>query len=170
MVYGAIQQNGGSIEVSSMHGNGTTFEIYLPQVPAAPEDRSSEPPSLQNGAESILLVEDDGPVQMFTKTVLERFGYQVHAFSDPLQAVAALPQLLPTPRLLITDVVMPGMNGRALSEQVIALCPEIRVLFVSGYTDDVIGHHGVLKDGIEFLPKPYSVDELAQRVREVLDG
>jgi FixJ family two-component response regulator len=107
---------------------------------------------------------------MFTKTVLERFGYRVHAFSEPLHVVAALPQLLPTPRLLITDVVMPGMNGRALSEQVTALCPEIRVLFVSGYTDDVIGHHGVLRDGIEFLAKPYSVDKLAQRVREVLDG
>ncbi|HEY0468413.1 MAG TPA: response regulator, partial [Polyangiaceae bacterium] len=101
--------------------------------------------------------------------VLERFGYKVHAFPAPAHALAGLHELSPPPDLLVTDVVMPGMNGRALSERVTSLLPQMRVLFVSGYTENVIVHHGVLKDDIEFLAKPYSVDQLARRVREVLD-
>jgi DNA-binding NtrC family response regulator len=170
MVYGAVQQNGGRIEVYSEPDHGTTFKIYLPRVPsAAPEVGLPERPSPRSGGETILLVEDDDRVRSFAATVLERFRYKVHAFQTPARALAALPELSPQPELLITDVVMPGMNGRALSERVASIIPAMRVLFVSGYTENVIMHHGVLKDDIEFLAKPYSVDQLAQRVRDVLD-
>lgn len=170
MVYGAVQQNGGRIEVCSEPEHGTTFEIYLPRVsPAEREAGSAERQSPRSGGESILLVEDDERVRTFATTVLSRFGYEVHAYPAPAHALAALPELRPPPSLLVTDVVMPGMNGRALSERVTQLVPSMKVLFVSGYTENVIVHHGVLKDELEFLAKPYSVDQLAQRVREVLD-
>ena len=170
MVYGAVQQNGGRIEVYSEPEHGTTFKIYLPRVsPAEREVRLSERASPRSGGETILLVEDDDRVRAFAATVLERFGYQVHPFRAPAHALAAVRELSPPPDLLVTDVVMPGMNGRALSERVLSFFPAMRVLFVSGYTEDVIVHHGVLKDSIEFLAKPYSVDQLARRVRDVLD-
>jgi len=171
MVYGAVQQNGGRIEVYSEPEHGTTFKIYLPRVPST--DRELGTPDRQSprsGGEAILLVEDDERVRAFATTVLERFGYAVHAFPAPAHALAALQELSPAPALLVTDVVMPGMNGRALSERVSSLLPTMKVLFVSGYTENVIVHHGVLKEDIEFLAKPYTVDQLARRVREVLDG
>ncbi|HYQ29204.1 MAG TPA: PAS domain S-box protein [Polyangiaceae bacterium] len=171
MVYGAVQQNGGRIDVYSEPEHGTTFKIYLPRVSATEREvRVIERTSPRTGGETILLVEDDERVRAFATTVLERFGYQVHPFHAPAQALAALPELSPPPNLLVTDVVMPGMNGRVLSERVVSLFPAIRVLFVSGYTENVIVHHGVLKEDIEFLAKPYSVDQLARRVREVLDA
>ncbi|HET7543229.1 MAG TPA: PAS domain S-box protein [Polyangiaceae bacterium] len=171
MVYGAVQQNGGRIEVYSEPEHGTTFKIYLPRISSIQrETRALDRESPRSGGESILLVEDDERVRSFAKTVLERFGYEVHAFPAPAHALAALPDLTPAPDLLVTDVVMPGMNGRVLSERVASLVPSMRVLFVSGYTENVIVHHGVLKDDIEFLAKPYSVDQLARRVREVLDA
>ena len=171
MVYGAVQQNGGRIEVYSEPEHGTTFKIYLPRVASAEREvRVPDRPSPRSGGETILLVEDDDRVRGFAATVLERFGYEVHAFSAPAQALAALPELRPPPDLLVTDVVMPGMNGRTLAERIASLRPEVKVLFVSGYTENVIVHHGVLKEAIEFLAKPYSVDQLARRVREVLDA
>src|SRR6187431_367907 len=171
MVYGAVQQNGGRIEVYSEPEHGTTFKIYLPRVASAEREvRVPDRPSPRSGGEMILLVEDDDRVRGFAATVLERFGYEVHAFSAPAQALAALPELRPPPDLLVTDVVMPGMNGRTLAERIASLLPEVKVLFVSGYTENVIVHHGVLKEAIEFLAKPYSVDQLARRVREVLDA
>jgi len=171
MVYGAVQQNGGRIEVYSEPEHGTTFKIYLPRVSSAErETHGTTRQSPRSGGESILLVEDDERVRTFATTVLERFGYEVHSYPAPAHALAALPDLHPPPCLLVTDVVMPGMNGRALSERVTQIVPSMRVLFVSGYTENVIVHHGVLKDDIEFLAKPYSVDQLAQRVREVLDA
>jgi len=171
MVYGAVQQNGGRIEVYSEPEHGTTFKIYLPRVACAESEvRAPERASPQSGGETILLVEDDDRVRAFAARVLERFGYEVHAFQAPAHALAALPELSPPPDLLVTDVVMPGMNGRALAERVASLFPAMRVLFVSGYTENVIVHHGVLKENIEFLAKPYSVDQLARRVREVIDA
>jgi two-component system cell cycle sensor histidine kinase/response regulator CckA len=171
MVYGAVQQNGGRIEVYSEPDLGTTFKIYLPRVASAdPEVRLPELPGPRAGGEAVLLVEDDDRVRAFATAVLERFGYKVCAFQEPARALAALPALDPPPDLLVTDVVMPGMNGRALAERVASLIPAMRVLFVSGYTENVIVHHGVLKENIEFLAKPYSVDQLARRVREVLDA
>jgi two-component system cell cycle sensor histidine kinase/response regulator CckA len=171
MVYGAVQQNGGRIEVYSELGQGTTFKIYLPVVEGEPQ-QASEPPMVASGTRSatIVLVEDNPRVCRLANQALTSLGHHVRAFASGADALQALPSLSPVPELLITDVVMPGMNGRVLAERVAALLPNIRVLFVSGYTENVIVNRGVLKHGIEFLAKPYSVEQLARRVREVLEG
>lgn len=132
------------------------------------EDDERVRQAIRVGNIGILLVEDDGSVRALATKVLERAGYSVHAYATGDDALAALPSLRPPPELLITDVVMPGMNGRVLAERVCAALPDIRVLFVSGYTEDVIVSHGALKDGIEFLAKPYSIDQLTRRVRDLL--
>jgi two-component system cell cycle sensor histidine kinase/response regulator CckA len=169
MVYGAVQQNGGHIDVFSEPGHGTAFKIYLPAAKrVSPAAAPRAQPGLGARPARILLVEDDGPVRALAAKILERAGYSVHAYATGEDALVALPSLRPAPELLITDVVMPGMNGRILAERVCAVLPGVRVLFVSGYTQNVIVSHGVLKDGIEFLAKPYSVDQLTRRVRELL--
>jgi two-component system cell cycle sensor histidine kinase/response regulator CckA len=168
MVYGAIQQNGGRIEVYSELGRGTTFKIYLPAQSATRDplpQTSSLPPSRPT---SILLVEDDARVRVFAQKVLVRLGHTVHAFPNGEAAVAAVSSLQPEPELLITDVIMPGMNGHVLAQRIAASLPAIRVLFASGYTQNVIVNQGVLKEGIEFLAKPYSVEQLARRIAELL--
>jgi signal transduction histidine kinase/CheY-like chemotaxis protein len=171
MVYGALQQNGGFIEVDSEPNRGTTFRVFLPAASRiSPVPAARPPASLETGSASLLLVEDDPKVRLLAKNVLERFGYTVHSFGTGEEALAALPTLEPIPELLITDVIMPGMNGRLLAEHIAAYLPDIRVLFVSGYTQDFIAKHGVLPQGIEFLAKPYSVTQLAHRVQEVLRG
>jgi CheY-like chemotaxis protein len=171
MVYGAVKQNGGHIEVYSEPGHGTTFKIYLPVVDEhaepAPEPRSELRP---RGKEAILLVEDDERVRLVASRMLERLGYTVHAFADGPSAIATVERMSEVPSLLITDVVMPTMNGQILTRHLTALRPSLKVLFTSGYTANVIVHHGVLEEGIEFLAKPYSLDQLARRVRDVLDA
>jgi PAS domain S-box-containing protein len=168
MVYGAVQQNGGRIEVYSEHGRGTTFKIYLPAQSAAREALPQTASAPSSRATSILLVEDDARIRVFAQKVLMRLGHTVHSFPNGQEALAAVSSLRPAPELLITDVVMPGMNGRVLAERVALTLPTIRVLFASGYTQNVIVTQGVLKDGIEFLAKPYSVEQLARRIAEVL--
>jgi two-component system, cell cycle sensor histidine kinase and response regulator CckA len=170
MVYGAVKQNGGHIEVYSELGQGTTFKVYLPLV-AGREEAAPAPPVQrpEGGAEAILLVEDDDLVRQLAVRLLMRLGYTVHAFANGVEALDTIERADHQVRLLITDVVMPKMNGPALAERLRALRPDVRVLFTSGYTANVIVHHGVLKEGIQFLPKPYSLVTLARRIREVLD-
>jgi PAS domain S-box-containing protein len=169
MVYGAVQQNGGRIEVYSEVGRGTTFKIYLP-AQAATRDTLPQTSSVPRArSTSIMLVEDDSRVRAFAQGVLTRLGHIVHPFANGEAALAALSSLSPTPELLMTDVVMPGMNGRVLAERVAGILPTIRVLFASGYTQNVIVNQGVLKDGIEFLAKPYSVDQLARRIARLVE-
>ena len=171
MVYGAVQQNGGRIDVYSELNRGTTFKIYLPAAKGAPEQPAARPAiTVQTHSAVVVLVEDDVRVRKLANIALARLGYEVHPFASGADALGGLPSLSPCPALLITDVIMPGMNGRVLAEKVTALVPTIRVLFVSGYTEDLIVDRGVLKKGIEFLAKPYSVEQLARRVREILDG
>ena len=171
MVYGAVQQNGGKIEVDSEVNRGSTFKIYLPAASAPPRLESLDaPPSGQFRSASILLVEDDTMVRAFAQRVLTQFGYVVHPFPNGEEALAALPTLSPVPDVLLTDVIMPGINGRVLAERVTLLLPGIRVLFVSGYAQNVIAERGVLEEGIELLSKPYSAELLAHRVREMLGG
>ena len=118
---------------------------------------------------NLRMVEDDARVRSFAQQVLTRLGHTVHTFPNGEAAVAALTSLRPAPELLITDVVMPGMNGRVLSERVAAVLPGVRALFTSGYTQNVIVSQGVLHDGIEFLAKPYSVEQLAQRIAQLME-
>jgi two-component system, cell cycle sensor histidine kinase and response regulator CckA len=169
MVYGAVSQNGGRIEVYSELGQGTTFKIYLPQAQGSSVEISPEQSgALPRGNQAIILVEDDENVRVLAARLLGQQGYRVYAFRNGMEAISAVSALREELHLLITDVIMPEMNGRVLAERIRALRPTIKILFTSGYTANVIVHHGVLKEGIEFLPKPYSIRSLAQRVHEVL--
>jgi two-component system cell cycle sensor histidine kinase/response regulator CckA len=169
IVYGAVQQNGGHIDVQSELGRGSTFRAFLPRVDQPPEDlRPKTMPQTILGTETIVLVEDDDMVRTVAERVLVQQGYRVRSYPNDVVALAALQASDASFDLLITDVIMPGMNGRALAEQVKLLRPNVTVLFASGYTRNVIAQHGVLEEGIQFLPKPYSVESLSTRVREVL--
>lgn len=170
MVYGAVRQNDGLIDVYSEQGQGTTFKIYLPCVDAPAEQLHSQlKRSLAPGRETIMLVEDDPMVRALARRVLERQGYEVHPYPSGDDALADMPNLSTRFDLIITDVIMPGMNGHTFALHAKAMHPDVKVIFTSGYTQNVIVHHGVLDSGLEFLPKPYTVDMLARRVREVLD-
>jgi PAS domain S-box-containing protein len=170
MVYGAVKQHGGHLAVYSEPGRGATFKIYLPRVEEAAQARHEAPDSPPRGKETIVLVEDADALRALAVRLLKRQGYAVHAFPNGQAALDALPGLPGPVDLLLTDVVLPGMSGRMLAERMSALRPGLRVLFTSGYTENVVVHHGVLKKGLHFLPKPYTIDTLAARVREVLDG
>ncbi|MCC6649921.1 MAG: PAS domain S-box protein [Candidatus Eisenbacteria bacterium] len=169
-VYGVITQNGGHIDVESEVGAGSLFRILLPRVresavaAAAPESTVSP-----QGRETIVLVEDDDGVRELAQLLLERQGYRVLAFGRGAAAIEAVRNAAEPLHLLLTDVVMPGMNGRELSEAIRRLRPDIRVLFTSGYAADVLMQHGVTQERVEFLAKPYSIADLSRRVREVLE-
>ena len=170
MVYGAVKQHGGSIEAESTMGAGTTFRIYLPRVDAAAQPPGPTAPGRpRGGTETIVLVEDQDSVRSIASRLLRRWGYTVHAFPSAEAMLAALGTMEAPMDLLVTDVVLPDLNGPALVERVRELLPGLPVLFTSGYTGTVLARHGVLDPGIEFLPKPYSGDALARRVRELLD-
>jgi CheY-like chemotaxis protein len=171
-VYGIIKQSGGSIWVSSDPGQGTTFKVYLPQVDAlvrstGPKDASAE---ALRGSETVLLVEDNPGVRTLVRKMLARYGYRIIDTSDPDEALAWSSRHPGPIDLLVTDVVMPGMSGPVLAERLAQRHPGLRILFMSGYTDDTVLHHGVLSPGIHFLQKPFTHKGLAGRVREVLDA
>ena len=170
--YGAIRQSGGVIEVDSEPGRGTTFRIVLPAVTEdadGPTRASPEPPAPSvGGRETILVVEDDPGVREVAARALLSAGYRVLTAVSGEQALAMAAATEPI-HLLLTDVVMPGMNGRELAARLLPLHTETRVLYTSGYAEDIIAHHGVLDAGVELLSKPYSIDVLVRRVRRVLD-
>ncbi|EKD39809.1 MAG: PAS/PAC sensor hybrid histidine kinase [uncultured bacterium] len=169
-VYGIVKQNDGFIKVYSEPGKGTTFRIYLPccadQAVDTPQERTEEIPL--GGGETVLVVEDETALLKMSKRMLEKLGYRVLAAATPGEAVELAANNADTIQLLITDVVMPGMNGRDLAERLQALYPNMKILFMSGYTADVIVHRGVLDEGVNFIQKPYSMEDMAVKVREVL--
>lgn len=170
-VYGVVAQNGGVIDVFSEPLHGTTFKIYLPRTDAEPQSLQDRPLTrLPRGGETIILVEDDDMVREVAVRLLKRQGYRVHAYANGGEAMMAAGEISEEFNLLITDVVMPGINGRILAQNLRALRPSMKVLFTSGYTGDVMIHHGMLDEGIEFIAKPYTLEQLAQRVRDVLDA
>jgi PAS domain S-box-containing protein len=170
-VYGVVTQNRGTIDVYSEPNCGTTFKIYLPRVDAEPESlQDIQFTRLPRGSETIILVEDEDMVREVAVRLLKRQGYRVHAYANGGEAMMAAGELHEEFQLLITDVVMPGINGRVLAKNLRALRPTMKVLFTSGYTGDVIVHHGMLESGTEFIAKPYTLEVLAKRVREVLDA
>ena len=172
MVYGIVKQSGGYIWVYSEPGQGTTFKIYLPRVDQPVEGTGSEPHvvNVLRGTETILLVEDDPQLRQLSSSVLAHCGYNVLTASTPEEGLTICGNDHSDIRLLITDVVMPRMNGRQLAERVTKMRPRIKVLYISGYTDNAIVHYGVLDPGLWFLPKPFTLSALVGKVREVLDS
>jgi PAS domain S-box-containing protein len=171
-VYGAVKQNGGFIDFHSELGQGTTFSIYLPRHvgEAAPGQTEAPGAMTGQGQETILLVEDEPVILRVTKTRLERLGYTVLAASAAGEAMRLVRGHAGAIHLLISDVIMPEMNGRDLAKKVRSLSPQTKCLFMSGYTADVIADHGVLDEGVAFLQKPFSAKDLACKVRGLLDG
>jgi CheY-like chemotaxis protein len=170
-VYGIVKQSGGYVWVYSEIGIGTTMKVYLPRV-----DDGASPPlaaghkTKQEGVETVLLVEDEDGVRALTRHVLKKSGYTVLEARNGAEAMAMCEAHSGTIDLLLTDVVLEQMSGREIAEQILKRCPRIRVLYMSGYTDDAILRHGVLAAGTFFLQKPFTTDGLSRKVREVLDA
>ncbi len=173
-VYGIVKQSGGYIWVYSEPGHGTTFKIYLPMVEAAVEsplrvEQSEEPP---RGSETILVVEDDASLREVTCEFLQCSGYMVISAGSPEQALHLAERHNGPIDFLLTDVIMPRMNGRELATRLSELRPGMKVLYVSGYADDVVrdGIHGALEEGLAFLQKPCTHRALTRKIREILDS
>ena len=169
-VYGIVRQSGGWIEVSSQVGVGTAFKIYFPRIAACLVEEQSEPSrnDAPYGDETILVVEDDPAVRHFTNTTLKGYGYQVLEAAGGEEALEIAKKYSDHIHLLLTDVVLPGLNGVEVSERLKAIRPQVKVLFVSGYMADVIARRGVLNPGQSLLRKPFTADGLASKIREVL--
>ncbi|RKY50213.1 MAG: hybrid sensor histidine kinase/response regulator [Candidatus Neomarinimicrobiota bacterium] len=175
-VYGIVKQNNGYIDAYSELGKGTTIKIYIPQYKSK-EEISKEAVKVNQqirerdlyGNETILMVEDEINILEMGKTILEKFGYKVLTAISPLEALEIVKEHGDSIELLITDLIMPGMNGRQLADSVAKLYPGIKVIYTSGYTPNVIMQSGVIRDNINFIQKPYSIHDLLLKVREVLN-
>lgn len=171
-VYGIVKQHGGHVAAYSEPGRGTTMKIYLPRVgedaisvaPAAPVSMPGQ------GSGTVLVVEDDDPVRQLACGILASHGYRVLEAAGPSDALRIVAEEKQVIDLLLTDVVMPEMNGRQLYERISEICRTIRVLYMSGYTENAIAHHGVLKSGVDLVRKPFAVAELLGRVQAALNG
>jgi DNA-binding response OmpR family regulator len=162
----------GFIDVWSEPGRRTTFHIYLPRtlVSVSEKQPSHDPDENLKGTETVLLVEDEESVLHLSKRILEQLGYVVLAAHRPLEALELARNHSGHIDLLLTDVIMAGMNGKEFTEKLGTLKAGFRSIFMSGYTDDVIAQHGVLDKGVHFLQKPFSIQNLAAKIREVLDA
>ena len=173
-VYGIVKQSGGYIWVYSEPGKGTTFKIYLPRVAevadsaalvAAPAESVSA-----EGTETILLVEDESNLRYLARQFLEKQGYRVLEAADGAAAMQIAVARETVIHLLLTDVIMPGMNGRELAQRISVIRPNVKVLYMSGYTENVIGRNGMLDEGVRLLQKPFTLRDLKSKVREVLNS
>jgi signal transduction histidine kinase/CheY-like chemotaxis protein len=168
-VYGIVKQSEGCIDVISQPGSGTTFKIYFPQVEESVAAMEAQPATHLQGSETILVVEDDEMVRQLIAEAFQMYGYTVLVASNGDEALL-LGERHPGPiHLMVTDVVMPKMCGRELADRLAPLHPEMKVLYMSAYADDIIGHRGVLEDGTLFIPKPFTLAVLMQKVRQALD-
>ncbi len=170
-VYGIVKQNNGFINVYSEPDQGTSFKIYFPRHTASCHQvwQKNQTDQISRGNETILLVEDEPSILKMTSQMLERLGYTVIAANTPETAIRMAGKRNGEIQLLMTDVVMPEMNGLDLTEKLLLICPDLKHLFMSGYTANVIAHHGVLDEGVNFIQKPFSNKTLAIKVREALN-
>ena len=170
-VYGIVKQNNGFINAYSELNQGTTFKIYLPRYSGNFEQQAEKEVQKESpkGDETILLVEDEDAILQMTRQMLERLGYNILAASTPDEAIQIINVSGTKIDLLITDVVMPMMNGRELSEKILLSFPNMKCLYMSGYTANVIAHRGILDEGLYFINKPFSKQELSMKLREILD-
>jgi PAS domain S-box-containing protein len=174
-VYGIVKQSGGYIWVYSELGKGTTFKIYLPRIADTAESVAhmiapKETPGAEPGAETILLVEDEANLRYLARQFLEKQGYRVIEAADGAVAMQIAVAHEGVIHLLLTDVIMPGLNGREVAQRISEIRPNVKVLYMSGYTENVIGHNGMLDAGVRLLQKPFNLRDLKDRVREVLDS
>jgi CheY-like chemotaxis protein len=169
-VYGMVKQCGGDIWVYSEPGQGATFKLYFPRVADPAEDAAAEvaDPPVSVGGETILVVEDDQAVRELTVRTLQRIGYQVLTAASGAEALEVSKAHPGCIAVLLTDVVMPNMSGTQLADRLLAARPAMKVLYLSGYTASTVVHHGVLDPGVDFLPKPFSREALARKIREIL--
>jgi PAS domain S-box-containing protein len=170
-VYGIVKQNKGFVNVYSEPGRGSTFKIYLPrfEMDGIADKKEASPETPKGAAETVLLVEDEESILKVGKAMLERLGYRVLAAGRPSAAIRLVGEHAGPIHLVLTDVVMPELNGKELVEQLKSKCPGLKCLYMSGYTANVIAHHGVLDKGVSMIQKPFSLRDLATKVREVLD-
>ncbi|MBI4401007.1 MAG: response regulator, partial [Nitrospirae bacterium] len=171
-VYGIIKQSGGHIFVQSALGEGTSFKIYLPRLEDPVEAVESEkaPADAPNGTETVLLVEDEPGVRTLVRDTLRQHGYTILEARHGIEALLINNEHVGPIHLLMTDLVMPQMSGREVANRMVPSRPNLRVLYISGYTEDAVIHHGVLNPGTAFLQKPFTPDAVARKVREVLDA
>jgi len=169
-IYGIVKQNDGFINVYSEPGKGTTVKIYLPrfEVDGLAITEESKPQTLKGNAETILLVEDEESVLQVGRAMLEKLGYTVLAAGKPSEAIRLVGEHAGPIHLVLTDVVMPEMNGKELVEQLKLKHPGLKCLYMSGYTANVIAHHGILEKGVRMIHKPFSMKDLATKVRDTL--
>jgi len=171
-VYGIVKQNNGFVHVYSEPGKGSTFRIYLPRHvgdDVQQADRGGDQGQAPRGrGETLLLVEDDAGMRKMGEMMLEGLGYRVLAAESPQDAIRLVKEHPGGIQLLITDVVMPDMNGRQLAEKLLEIEPNLKCLFMSGYTANVIAHHGVLDKDVHFIDKPFSIKAIAEKVRDIL--
>jgi DNA-binding NtrC family response regulator len=172
-VFGIVRQSGGTIQVSSEPQKGTSFKIYLPTTDgAAPAVQVSASSSVHVllGSETILLVEDDEAVRVLARTILRKYGYNVLDAQGGGDALLLCEQYTAPIHLLLTDVVMPRMSGRRLAERLLLVRPEMKVLYMSGYTDDAVVRHGIFYSTVAFIQKPITPELLGCKVRNALDS
>ena len=169
-VYGMVKQSGGDIWVYSEPGQGTTFKLYFPRVTEAVSAGASEESTLsrQLCSETVMLVEDETQVRELTQRMLKQLGYTVLTAAKGDEAIELSSAHPGAISLLVTDVVMPNMSGKQVADALVVTRPDIKVLFLSGYTDNTVGNHGVLDSNVNFLAKPFSRETLARKIREVL--
>ncbi len=171
-VYGIVKQSDGCIWLYSELNKGTTFKLYFPRVYEKPQVMIKPDITIESlqGSETILLVEDDQLVRNLTIKTLNKYGYIVHVANDGIMGLNMFEQFHDSIDLLLTDVIMPGMSGKELSDHVLARNPKAKVLFISGYTDDLIAHHGILDEGMNLLQKPFTHIEIATKIRQILNA